>query len=59
MAMWALILFTVAAAGGVILNLNYDLKQLLLPKWLMGAHATVTVAEFLLLLAATWATPMA
>ena len=51
MAVWALVLFTVAAAGGVILNLNYHLKQLLLPKWLMGAHATAMVAEFLLLLA--------
>ena len=59
MAVWALVLFLVAAAGGVILNLNYDWKQLPLPKWLNGVHATAAVAGFLLLLATTWATPQA
>ena len=56
MALWALVLFVVAAGGGVILNLNYHWKQLPLPKWLIVVHATAAVAGFLLLLAATWAT---
>ena len=56
-ALLALLLFLVAAAGGVILNLNYHWKQLPLPKWLVVVHALAAVAGFMLLLAATWATP--
>ncbi len=56
MALGALVLFLVAAGGGVILNLNYHWKQLPLPKWLIVVHAIAAVAGFLLLLAATWAT---
>ena len=59
MAVGALVLFMAAAAGGVILNLNYHWKQLPLPKWLIGVHATAAVAGFLLLLATTWVTPLA
>ena len=56
MALGALILFLLAAGGGVVLNLNYHWKQLPLPKGLVVVHAIAAVAGFLLLLAATWAT---
>lgn len=54
-AFWALVLFVIAASGGVILNLNYHSKQQPLPKWLIIVHASAAVAGFLLLLGATWA----
>ena len=54
MALVALVLFLVAAAGGVVLNLNYHWKQLPLPKGLIVGHAVAAVAGFVLLLAATW-----
>ena len=56
MALGALVLFVIAAGGGVILNLNYHWKQLPLPKGLIIVHASAAVAGFLLLLGATWAT---
>lgn len=56
MALTALVLFLVAAAGGAVLNLNYHWKQLPLPRWLIIVHALAAIAGFLLLLAATWAT---
>lgn len=56
MALGALVLFLLAAAGGAILNLNYHWKQRPLPKWLVLVHGLVAVAGFLLLLSATWAT---
>lgn len=56
MALAALMLFLAAAAGGVILNLNYHWKQLPLPKGLIIGHAVAAVAGFVLLLVATWAT---
>lgn len=56
MALVALVLFLVAAGGGVILNLNYHWKQLPLPKWLIVVHASAAVVGFVLLLAATWGT---
>lgn len=55
MALTALVLFLVAAAGGVVLNLNYHWKQLPPPRWLILVHATAAIAGFLLLLVATWA----
>ena len=55
-ALTALVLFLAAAAGGVVLNLNYHWKQLPLPKGLVIGHAVAAVAGFVLLLAATWAT---
>ena len=55
-ALTALVLFLVAAAGGVVLNLKYHWKQLPLPRWLIIVHAVAAVAGFLLLLAATWTT---
>ncbi|NDZ17869.1 hypothetical protein C7T35_27810 [Variovorax sp. WS11] len=56
MALGALALFLLAAAGGAILNLNYHWKQRPLPKWLVLVHGLIAVAGFLLLLSATWAT---
>ena len=56
MALLALVLFLVAAAGGVILNLNYHWKQLPLPKGLVVGHAIAAVAGFALLLTVTWTT---
>lgn len=56
MALAALVLFLVAAGGGVVLNLNYHWRQLPLPKWLVVVHATVAVVGFVLLLAVTWTT---
>ena len=56
MALTALVLFLIAAAGGVILNLHYHWKDIALPKWLVLVHAVVAVIGFVLLLAATWAT---
>jgi hypothetical protein len=53
LANWALVLFLVAAAGGVVLNLNYHWKQIPLPKWLVLVHAGAAVVGFLLLLTAT------
>ncbi len=50
LAMAALILFLIAAAGGAYLNLNYQWKQVLLPKGLVVAHALVAVVGFVLLL---------
>lgn len=56
MAIAALVLFLVAAGGGVILNLNYHWKQLPLPKWLVAVHASAAVVGFVLLLVVTWGT---
>jgi hypothetical protein len=56
MALAALVLFLVAAGGGVILNLNYHWKQLPLPKWLVIVHAIAAVVGFVLLLVVTWGT---
>jgi hypothetical protein len=50
MATWALVLFLAAAGGGVILFLAYEWNRRLLPGWLVGAHATIAVLAFLLLL---------
>ena len=57
LALVALVLFVLAAAGGAILNLNYHWKQQPLPKWLVVVHATAAVVGFVLLVIATWATP--
>src|SRR5581483_1694355 len=52
----ALLLFVIAALGGVVLNLNYHWKLLPLPKWLIVVHAGVAVVGFVLLLVATFGT---
>jgi hypothetical protein len=48
-ALWSLVLFLVAAAGGTVLFLAYEWKRELLPTWLVLVHAVVAVAGFLLL----------
>ena len=50
----ALALFLVAAAGGVLMSLNFHMKMIPLPKWLIGVHAAIAVAGFLLLCFATF-----
>ena len=51
-ALWSLVLFLVAAAGGTVLFLAYEWKRELLPTWLVLMHAVVAVAAFLLLVVA-------
>lgn len=51
-ALAGLVLLLVAAAGGVIMNLGYHLKDVPLPKWLVGAHAALAVAGFAMVLLA-------
>lgn len=46
----AVVLFLIAAAGGIFMNLNYHWKLLPLPKWLVLVHAAIAVVGFLLLL---------
>jgi hypothetical protein len=50
----AIVLFVVAALGGVFMNLNFHWKMLPLPKWLVVVHALIAVAGFLCLLVAAW-----
>jgi hypothetical protein len=51
-AVWAVVLFVLAALGGVFLNLGYQEKRELLPKPVMYLHAAVAVAGFVLLIVA-------
>jgi hypothetical protein len=51
-ALGALILFVFAALGGAYLNLNYQWKQVLLPKGLVVGHALIAVIGFVMLLVA-------
>lgn len=53
LAVWALILFLLAAAGGVVLNLGYQIRNMPLPKPVVIGHAVIAIVGFLLLLAAT------
>jgi hypothetical protein len=53
LALYATVLFVIAAGGGAVLNLGYHWKGQPLPKGLMVVHAVVAVAGFLLLLTAT------
>jgi hypothetical protein len=50
----SLLLFGVAALGGVTLNLGYHLKALPLPIWLVMVHAAIAVVAFVLLCLAAW-----
>lgn len=45
----ALLLFLGGAAGGIVLNLAYHLRELPLPKWLVIVHALITVLALVLL----------
>jgi hypothetical protein len=54
MATVALLLFLLAAAGGALMSLAYKWRGILLPAWLVVAHATAAVIGFLLLLMAAY-----
>jgi hypothetical protein len=54
LANYAAVLFVIAAAGGIALNLGYHWKDLPLPKGLMVGHAILAVLAFLLVALATW-----
>jgi hypothetical protein len=54
LATLAIILFLVAAAGGVLLNLRFHLNDIPLPKWLVLVHGGIAVIGFICLLMATW-----
>ncbi len=54
LATWALLLFLIAAAGGVFMNLNYHWRLLPLPIGLIIGHAAVAVVGVILLIVATW-----
>jgi hypothetical protein len=54
LAQVGLLLFLLAAAGGIVLNLGYHWKRLALPIWLVVVHALVAVVGFVLLLIAVW-----
>jgi hypothetical protein len=53
LAMFALLLFLVAAAGGIVMNLGYQWKQRPLPVPLMVGHALLAILAFVLLLSAS------
>lgn len=52
LAAWSLLLFLIAAVGGVVLNLNYHWKNVPLPLGLMIGHAGIAVVGFILLVVA-------
>ena len=54
MALWSLVLFLVAAAGGTVLFLAYEWDRKLLPTWLVVVHAIIAVIGFLLLAVAAF-----
>ena len=54
MALWSLVLFLVAAAGGTVLFLAYEWDRKLLPTWLVVVHAVIAVIGFLLLAVAAF-----
>ena len=49
LAVVALILFLIAAGGGATLNLMYQQRGQLLPRWLMYLHLLLAVCGFVLL----------
>lgn len=53
LAIAAIVLFVLAAAGGVIMNLGYHWQHRALPKAIVVVHALVAVAGFILLIVAT------
>jgi hypothetical protein len=55
LAAWALLLFVIAAAGGVFMNLGYQWQQKPLPLPLMYGHALIAVVGFVLLVCAALA----
>jgi len=57
LATLALVLFLLAAAGGIVMNLHYHWQRLALPKWLVLVHAVIAVIGFVLLAIAAWSGP--
>ncbi len=55
LAAWALLLFLIAAGGGVLMNLGYQWQQKPLPLGLMYGHALIAVIGFVLLVLAALA----
>lgn len=55
LAVVALILFLIAAGGGAVLNLAYQQRGQLLPRWLMYLHMLLAVCGFILLAIAVFA----
>ncbi|PTB19714.1 hypothetical protein C9I57_14915 [Trinickia symbiotica] len=53
LAIAAIVLFVVAAAGGLIMNLGYHWNRRALPKSIVIIHALVAAAGFILLIVAT------
>ena len=53
LAGWALLLFVLAALGGVYLNLGYHAKALALPKSIVVVHAVIAVVGYVMLLMAS------
>jgi hypothetical protein len=49
LAVAALVLFLIAAGGGAVLNLFYQQRGQLLPRWLMYLHLLLAVSGFVLL----------
>lgn len=52
LAMAAALLFLISAVGGVVMNLQYHLNAVPLPKWLVLVHGTIAVAGFACLVVA-------
>lgn len=53
-AILGLLVLLAAAGGGLLLNLNYHVKDRELPIWLVLAHAAVAVVGFVILAIAVW-----
>jgi hypothetical protein len=53
-AVLGLVVLLAAAAGGLLLNLNYHVKHRELPIWLVLVHAAVAVVGFVILAIAVW-----
>jgi hypothetical protein len=56
LAMYATVLFVVAAGGGVLMNLGYHWKKRSLPRALVVVHALPAAVGFILLVVATFST---
>lgn len=54
LAAWALLLFIIAAGGGVLMNLGFQWKQKPIPLSLMYGHAAIAVVGFVLLVCAAF-----
>ena len=55
LASWGLLLFVIAALGGIYLNLQYHMKGQALPIGIMIVHAAIAVVGFVLLVMAVLA----